>query len=209
MTNVDERAMEHAWRYFALHAEQRTTVFNFFTAAAGLTLSGLAYVSATDSAPGEFGLAAGVGAMLLALVFWKLDQRVAQLTKCAEEILIANEKLAFPEVQQVFARSEKLPINRSKSPFSGTWTYGRSFRILFASVAALGLIGAGINGYRLVRATKDKAPSPASVASLPAKVPSAPLGGAKKPDPVGPTATIVTEASGKTPAQDERPGKSD
>lgn len=207
MSNVDERAMEHAWRYFALHAEQRTTVFNFFAAAAGLTLSGLAYVSSTNSIPSEFGLVAGLGVMLLALVFWKLDQRVAQLTKCAEEILIANEQQAFPEAQQVFAQSEKLPVNRYKSPFSGTWTYGRSFRILFISVAALGLIGAGINGYRFVRATKDKAPPLASVGPLPSKIQIAPSGEAKNPHLAGPPAPIAPGASEEPPAQEKRPGK--
>lgn len=207
MSNVDERAMEHAWRYFALHAEQRTTVFNFFAAAAGLTLSGLAYVSATNSTPSEYGVVAGFGATLLALVFWKLDQRVAQLTKCAEEILIVSEKLALPEAQQVFAQADKLTVNQSKSPFSGTWTYGRSFRILFVSVAALGLIGAGINGYRLVGAAKDQAPPPASVGLIPSKIQIAASCEAKGSHLAGPSATIAPVASENPPAQEETPSK--
>ena len=60
MTKHHEIALDHAWRHFELHAVQRTTVFNFFAASAGLVLSGLAYILATASAPREFGVAAGL-----------------------------------------------------------------------------------------------------------------------------------------------------
>lgn len=149
MSEANERALEHSWRYFALHSQQRTTVFNFFAGAAGLTLSGLAYVLATESAPHEFGIAAGLGATLLTLVFWKLDQRVAQLTKCAEEMVVGIEGQMFPEEYRIFANADELPVNGTRSPFVGTWSYGRSFRLLFASVAAFGLVGTLISAYGL------------------------------------------------------------
>lgn len=168
MTSAEERALEHAWRYFSLHAGQRTTVFNFFAAAAGLALSGLAYVSATTTIRSEFGLVAGLGTILLSFVFWKLDQRVAQLTKHSEKILVEQEEQAFPNGQRVFAQADKLPVNISMLPFSGTWSYGRSFRLLFATVAALGLLGAALNGYRLVIDTKSKAQQEGKPAQQPA-----------------------------------------
>src|SRR5580704_16155126 len=34
--------LEHAWRYFALHANQRMSLFNFFLVLAGLISAGLA-----------------------------------------------------------------------------------------------------------------------------------------------------------------------
>ena len=49
MTEDESRDLEHAWRYFALHAEQRMTVFNFFVASAGLALTGLAWTLADGS----------------------------------------------------------------------------------------------------------------------------------------------------------------
>jgi hypothetical protein len=156
VTGDHERALEHCWRYFALHSQQRITVFNFFVAASGLTLSGLAYVLATPSTPKEFGVAAGIGAMLLALIFWKLDQRAAQLIKCSEQILIASERQTMSDRQQMFAQTEALPVNTSLLPFSGTWSYGRSFRFLFAGVAALGLLGAALNGYRNLLHSKSE-----------------------------------------------------
>lgn len=151
MSGRDELALEHAWRYFALHSEQRTTVFNFFAAAAGLTLTGLAYVLGTKNTPAQFGLAAGIAAVILSLVFWKLDQRVAQLTKCAEQVIVQLEGVALPESHRVFSLADALPVNQSRFPFRGTWSYGRSFRILFAGVAALGLSGAVMNSYALLK----------------------------------------------------------
>jgi hypothetical protein len=151
VSSRDELALEHAWRYFALHSEQRTTVFNFFAAAAGLTLSGLAYVLGSKGAPAQFGVAAGIGAVLLALVFWKLDQRVAHLTKCAEQVIVQLEIGMLPDAHRMFSMADALPVNGSRSPLRGTWSYGRSFRILFAGVAILGLSGAAINGCALLK----------------------------------------------------------
>jgi hypothetical protein len=151
MSGREELGLEHAWRYFALHSEQRTTVFNFFAAASGLTLTGLAYALGTKGASAQFGVAAGIGAVLLALVFWKLDQRVAQLTKCAEQVIAQLEIGVLPDANRMFSLADALPVNASRSPFSGTWSYGRSFRILFSGVAILGLTGAAINGYSLLK----------------------------------------------------------
>lgn len=36
-----DRSIEHAWKYFELHAQQRMTVFNFFLAIAGLVAAGI------------------------------------------------------------------------------------------------------------------------------------------------------------------------
>ncbi len=156
MSGSDDLALEHAWRYFELHAAQRTTVFNFFAASASLTLSALAYVLTNSSAPGEFGVAAGVGAVLLAVVFWKLDQRVAQLTKCSEQIIVELEGRMFDVKAQTFAQADGLPVNDFRSPFAGTWSYGRSFRVLFTGVAVLGLVGVSLNGYRLLTREPEK-----------------------------------------------------
>ena len=38
---VVQRSMEHAWRYFELHAQQRMTVFNFYLAISGLLAAGI------------------------------------------------------------------------------------------------------------------------------------------------------------------------
>jgi hypothetical protein len=137
-----EVAFDHAWRYFALHSEQRTTVFNFFVASSGLTLSGLGYVLATDTVPRYFGLVAGLGAALLAFTFWKLDQRVGQLIKTSERVMIGTEHAMLREQYRLMSIADEAPVNLGAS-FVSSWSYGRSFRTLFLVTAIMGLAGAG------------------------------------------------------------------
>lgn len=143
MDEQSERLLEHAWRHFSFHAQQRTTVFNFFTASAGLTLTGLFYVLATPAASRGFGIAAGVGAAILALIFWKLDQRVTQIIKEGEEVSILIEQSLPNPGHRIFERTDRLDVNASLNPFKSKWSYGNSFRLMFMAVGITGLIGAG------------------------------------------------------------------
>jgi hypothetical protein len=95
-------------------------------------------------------LAAGIGALLLSLVFWKLDQREDQLIKGAENVIIQIENRIFLSTERTFALSEDLPVNQSLLPFGGTWSYGRAFRVLFSSVAAIGVLGIVMNAASLL-----------------------------------------------------------
>lgn len=142
MNEDDERLLEHAWRHFALHAQQRTTVFNFYTASAGLALTGMFYVLATAAAPKVFGVAAGLGAALLSFVFWKLDERVTQMIKVGEQILVALEQSLPDPRHRIFERVEGQSVNSNL--FRGVWSYGRSFRTMFLVVGIIGLVGAVI-----------------------------------------------------------------
>ena len=151
MTTDEQAALDHAWRHFALHAGQRISVFNFYVASSGLLLSGLVYVLATDKAPWPLGVAAGLGAAALSLVFWKLDQRSAELVNAGETVIEAIEASALPPGSRVFTAISVLPVNTwPPSPRSG-WSFGRSFRVLFAAVAVLGLAGAATSAFRWER----------------------------------------------------------
>jgi hypothetical protein len=164
-----EVAFEHAWRYFALHSAQRTTVFNFFVASAGLTLSGLGYVLATSAFPRHFAVVAGLGAVLLAFTFWKLDQRVVQLIKASERVMIETERTMFQKDRRVFCIADEAPVNMGIS-LTQPWSYGRSFKTLFVMTALLGLAGAGTSLISLLRA----APGTAAIAKI-TKRPIAPV----------------------------------
>lgn len=143
MTEDESRDLEHAWRYFALHAGQRMTVFNFFVASAGLALTGLAWTLADGSKKWPLGAAAGVGAAALSFVFWRLDQRGGQLVKNAEDAMVALES-GLPQAAAVTTAERGLPNNAGWTAMSTSWTFGRSFRLLFATVALLGIVGAAI-----------------------------------------------------------------
>lgn len=162
MTEDESRDLEHAWRYFALHAEQRMTVFNFFVASAGLALTGLAWTLADGSKKWPLGAAAGLGAAALSFVFWRLDQRGGQLVKNAEDAMVALES-GLPRSAAVTVAERRLPNNASWTAMSTPWTFGRSFRLLFAAVAVLGVFGSAITIWvgtsKPVPAHKGQAPS--------------------------------------------------
>jgi len=79
-------ARSYAWGYFALHADQRMKLFNFFLILSGLILG--AFPAVRAMAPGT--KLVGVLPLLLVLsafTFWRLDVRTRHLVKNAEAAL--------------------------------------------------------------------------------------------------------------------------
>ena len=132
-----ERSIEHAWRYFELHAQQRMTVFNFFLAISGLVAAGIG-VSLQQG--GEFSsLVSLLGCFLtlISLIFWKLDQRVSSMIKQAEVVLCHLEGLGLSDEAKIFTKE----VATSKGTGLGEiWTYGRCFRISFFMVGIIGCL---------------------------------------------------------------------
>jgi hypothetical protein len=95
---------EYSWRWFAFHAAQRTSMFNYFVAImVGLSVS-YAYLIAREREPFWFEAAcvAGVGA-LVSLAFIFLDSRNRDLVHRAERILKTLER------REIFPEEQKLP----------------------------------------------------------------------------------------------------
>jgi hypothetical protein len=136
--------LEHAWRYFALHAGQRMSIFNYFLVLSSIVAAGLASCIQRN---GPFQLlGAGLGALLalVAFTFWKLDQRTSFLIKHAENA-IAELEHGFPIQcsRLISAEQEHTKKNLSAaSRFKRLWTYGRSFRLVFAVMGFVGIVGA-------------------------------------------------------------------
>src|SRR5260370_14012241 len=84
----DERkeARTYAWGYFALHADQRMKLFNFFLILSGLILGAF---------PAVRGMATGAKVVALlplllvltAFIFWRLAERTRRLLKNGEDAL--------------------------------------------------------------------------------------------------------------------------
>ncbi len=132
-----ERSLEHAWRYFELHAQQRMTVFNFFIAISGLVAAG---VGLGLQQGGKFIVLAsllGCFLILVSFIFWKLDQRVSVLIKQAESALIYLEGVGVVPEACIFTKEPSCSKGRW---FSSVWTYGKCFRWSFAFVAVTGFI---------------------------------------------------------------------
>jgi len=138
------RTLEHAWRYFELHAGQRLTSFNFFIVMSGAEAAGMA---ASIQGRVEFSiLGAGLGILLVltSFVFWKLDQRVSFLIKHAEEYIASSERMLLPEDGRIFSAEPKsFSDHRSNKCFwERAWTYGRCFRVVFFTMGMVGAVGA-------------------------------------------------------------------
>jgi hypothetical protein len=135
---------EHAWRYFALHAQQRMSVFNFFLILSGVVAAGVAACLQRSGPYRLLGVGLGVLLGLVSFVFYKLDQRTSSLIKHSEEA-IAELEQSFPNVAARLVFNER---HRARiTPASGfvlirLWTYGTAFRSVFAGMAFVGIVGA-------------------------------------------------------------------
>jgi hypothetical protein len=131
--------LEHGWRYFALHAGQRLTLFNYFIAVSGVILAGGAAALQGTARFSLLGVALGLLLVLLALVFHKLDQRTSALIKISEQVLAATERQCIPPEARLFAPEIDSGTSGVLDPSAAGWTYGRSLRLSFLVVGILGL----------------------------------------------------------------------
>jgi hypothetical protein len=139
---ADNKALDHAWSYFALHASQRITVFNYFVVFAGVLCTGMATAIQASPQLALVGSALGLLLIFLSYVFWKIDQRTAFLIKHAEDVI----KQLEPSTAPLFAGEEgKTHVAKRDMRM---WTYGRAFRTIFAVMGTIGFAGAVLGDLR-------------------------------------------------------------
>lgn len=157
MDEQPKSELEHAWRYFALHANQRMLVFNFYLVLSGLVLAALAKALEGDVAPPWFSILLGIFLAVVSFVFWKLDQRTCFLIKHAEEAL-AELELALPSERARLFRLESDRTGREKSTtkwWNPHWTYRESFRWVFGLMGFFGVGSAIWSALPLIRCVVD------------------------------------------------------
>jgi hypothetical protein len=149
---------EYAWNYFELHARQRMSVFNYFVLIAALLTAGLAgsfSKSGSSLLISIISLLLAISLVVISFVFWKLDQRVRQLIKHAEEALKMLEKhstscdtnihkhLSLFSEEEKF--TEKLRTKYKKKNIFSPWlwhmSYYQCFRIIYIVFSFIGLLG--------------------------------------------------------------------
>ncbi|HCF1770727.1 RipA family octameric membrane protein [Pseudomonas aeruginosa] len=131
-----DRSIEHAWKYFELHAQQRMTVFNFFLAIAGLVAAGIGVGLQQGSQFSILVSLLGFFLVFVSFIFWKLDQRVSSMIKLAEAALCHLEGLGVTDEASIFSKEYKEANGKCGKSI---WTYGECFRLSFL---VAGLIGA-------------------------------------------------------------------
>ncbi|MCY3748934.1 MAG: hypothetical protein OXG64_06525 [Chloroflexi bacterium] len=116
--------LDYAWRWFALHAKQRMTMFNYFLVASGILANAYGLLLREDFWEAAI-VAASIGC-LAGLVSWGLDVRNRQLVKLAEEVLANIEgDYVFP------AESLASPADSPSSGILAREAKGREPSFLF------------------------------------------------------------------------------
>ena len=82
-------ALDHAWRWFELHARQRLQLVNFFLLSAAFLSSGYA-VTLADY-PRVSAVLALIG-LAMAVFFWLVERRVRALLKAGERAMAKSEQ---------------------------------------------------------------------------------------------------------------------
>jgi hypothetical protein len=160
-------ARTYAWNYFAVHAAQRMSVFQFFVTLSTAIVGG-AVLIAGSAEDRKWAALLFVLLPFLAFIFWRLDSRTSALIKNAERSLKWIEKNKSRgqddhDPVALFTNDERTVAgSRAQSPFGHT-SYSQSFRYVFIATALLGIVGA--SAVLLTKSAvqeKDHEPSPAS-----------------------------------------------
>lgn len=142
--------IEHAWRYFELHANQRIAVFNYFLFLSGALATGLAASLQGSQKFSSLGIVLGTLLTVTSFIFWKLDQRVSFLIKHAESALSVAER-SIPDERFRLFHSE--PTTRGlvisqQNFWTCQWSYGASFRAVFWGMGIFGASGAALSAMK-------------------------------------------------------------
>lgn len=146
-----DKETEHLWRYFALHAQQRISVFNFFVVFSGVIATGIGGALQAGRTNTFLVVVLGLLLALLSFVFSRLDQRNSDLVKISERALRASERNYLPGYAQIFEREAKVGLSSAfpeDQKTQTTWTFGRSFRFLFLMMGIMGLVASFYSIYQ-------------------------------------------------------------
>ena len=144
-----KEARAYAWGYFALHADQRMRLFNFFLILSAFLLG--AFSAVKKLAPGPMAESAlPLLLVLVAFVFWRLEERTRALVKNGEDALrFLDEEWPrkllsdqTPGYLRLFERDDhlmELAKERRWVKYFPPISYAESFRITYLTTGVVGL----------------------------------------------------------------------
>lgn len=141
---------EYAWRYFALHADQRIKTFNFYLVLFGLVSGGLITLIKDSE---NYRLAAPIAFALafISFIFWRLDIRNKELIYNSEDalkLLENDDRLlddgSVPNRLKLFTYEDHATEIRKKKKMLGLiprfYSYSTCFNAVFLIFGLAGLI---------------------------------------------------------------------
>lgn len=151
MMTPDDRkeARTYAWGYFALHADQRMKLFNFFLILSGLILSAFTAVKGMADG-GKVVALLPLLLVLTAFIFCRLEERTRHLVKNGEAALrFLDEQLPVeplsdqsPHYLRLIERDDHLRKIAAKRCWARRLvpiSYAHSFRIAYLMIGGVGV----------------------------------------------------------------------
>ncbi|UMY16790.1 hypothetical protein MMB17_19285 [Methylobacterium organophilum] len=195
-----DKVLEHLWRYFALHAQQRVSVFNFFVVLSGVISAAIGGALQVGGPLNFVVVILGLLLPLLSFVFWRLDQRNSDLVKIAERALRRAEEAHLPDYARIFVRESLAGTGAAAAEDRLTqtrWTFRMSFRLIFVVMGIAGTLASGFAVYRWISYPAAKGGEAQRAGTLP---------GADS-GPAVPPASRAGSSQGPGPERPQEPGQ--
>lgn len=132
---TEKIALDHAWAWFALHANQRLQSVNFFLIA--MAFLSAAFVAATKERMHAVASGVAILAATISFLFYRVERRIRSLLHAAED--------AIDPLQERLARSIDLEairiVSRVEDGKPGEWKYSKVFRYLYFITGATFILG--------------------------------------------------------------------
>jgi len=148
-TLSEKDILEHAWKYFQLHANQRMSVFNFYISFSSLLTLPLILTLTKEKNFHLLGILFGFLLFLLSLVFWRLDKRTRMLIEISEDALKQIEMNFYKNNDKrkykvrIFQSEEVITNNKKKRKgiFNNLLiTYADCFNFVFFIFGLIGIL---------------------------------------------------------------------
>ena len=158
---------ENAWRHFAIHAEQRLRMFQFYiTISTALLGGGVLLIRTGQNAIAL--LLLSFLASFFSFVFWKLEIRTRILVKNSEDaIKYLDRSYDVPDVDgkpsplKLFTRDDSRTQSNKRFSALSHFSYHKCFVMVFAVIGILGVLGMvyGLTEILCTRSTLELPPA--------------------------------------------------
>ncbi len=142
------------WDYFAIHANQRIQILNFYIVLETFFITGLLTLFQLDGELTLFRLVISIAIIFFSLIFYALDTRTKTMIKYSEDALKAIEQ---KNVTKYGADIMIFSIEQEKTVFERRWSwfarkclsYSKLFLLTFIFFTIIGLLGVCLEIYNM------------------------------------------------------------
>lgn len=146
--------LKMVWDYFAIHANQRIQILNFYIVLETFFITGLLTLFQLDGELTAFRFMLCIAIIFFSLVFYALDTRTKTMIKFSEDALKAVEQ---KYIAKYGAEIMIFSIEQEKTLYERRWSwiarrylsYSKLFRLIFCFFTIIGLLGMCLEIYNI------------------------------------------------------------